>query len=244
MAAAPSSPTPVCPSALAIAAKDYKDNGNTDGLSSLAGSFSGMAAGFYHGDWAALVTALSTNSKNDILSTPSIVTMDNKEASFNVGQEVPVQSGSQSSTTSDQVFNTIERKTVGTKLVVTPQINEGDSVLLNIEQEVSSVAQKQATGTANLGPTFDTRTVKNAVLVKSGETVVLGGLMDEQTQEQISKVPLLGGHSGTGLPVPFLQTSTAKRNLMVFIRPTILRDANVYSGVSSSKYTLFRAETV
>jgi general secretion pathway protein D len=205
MAAAPSSPTPVCPSAPAIAAKDYKDNGNTDGLSSLAGSFSGMAAGFYHGDWAALVTALSTNSKNDILSTPSIVTMDNKEASFNVGQEVPVQSGSQSSTTSDQVFNTIERKTVGTKLVVTPQINEGDSVLLNIEQEVSSVAQKQATGTANLGPTFDTRTVKNAVLVKSGETVVLGGLMDEQTQEQISKVPLLRGHSGAGLPVPFLQ---------------------------------------
>ncbi|VFB09568.1 general secretion pathway protein D [Aeromonas salmonicida] len=89
-----------------------------------------MAAGFYHGNWAALVTALSTNTKSDILSTPSIVTMDNKEASFNVGQEVPVQSGSQSSTTSDQVFNTIERKTVGTKLTVTPQINEGDSVLL------------------------------------------------------------------------------------------------------------------
>ncbi len=227
---------------LAIAAKDYKDNGNTDGLSSLAGSFSGMAAGFYHGDWAALVTALSTNSKNDILSTPSIVTMDNKEASFNVGQEVPVQSGSQSSTTSDQVFNTIERKTVGTKLVVTPQINEGDSVLLNIEQEVSSVAQKQATGTANLGPTFDTRTVKNAVLVKSGETVVLGGLMDEQTQEQISKVPLLGDIPVLGYLFRSSKTSTAKRNLMVFIRPTILRDANVYSGVSSNKYTLFRAE--
>ena len=225
-----------------IAGKDYKDNGNTEGLENLLGSFSGMAAGFYKGDWAMLVTALSTNTKNDILSTPSIVTMDNKEASFNVGQEVPVQSGSQSSTTSDQVFNTIERKTVGTKLVVTPQINEGDSVLLNIEQEVSSVAQTQAAGTANLGPTFDTRTVKNAVLVKSGETVVLGGLMDEQTKEKVSKVPLLGDIPVLGYLFRSTSNTTAKRNLMVFIRPTILRDANVYSGVSSNKYTLFRAE--
>ena len=227
---------------VAIAAKDYKDNGNTDALSKLAGGFDGMAAGFYKGNWAALVTALSTNTKNDILSTPSIVTMDNKEASFNVGQEVPVQSGSQSSTTSDQVFNTIERKTVGTKLVVTPQINEGDSVLLNIEQEVSSVAQTQAPGTSTLGPTFDTRTIKNAVLVKSGETVVLGGLMDEKTQEKVSKVPLLGDIPVLGYLFRSTSNSTSKRNLMVFIRPTILRDADVYSGISSNKYSQFRSE--
>ncbi|EKP0277689.1 MULTISPECIES: GspD family T2SS secretin variant ExeD [Aeromonas] len=229
---------------VAIAAKDYQDNGTTTGLAALAKDFNGMAAGFYKGNWAALVTALSTNTKSDILSTPSIVTMDNKEASFNVGQEVPVQSGSQSSTTSDQVFNTIERKTVGTKLVVTPQINEGDSVLLNIEQEVSSVAQKQATGTADLGPTFDTRTIKNAVLVKSGETVVLGGLMDEQTQEKVSKVPLLGDIPVLGYLFRATNNTTSKRNLMVFIRPTILRDANVYSGISSNKYTMFRAEQI
>ncbi|MFQ2202776.1 GspD family T2SS secretin variant ExeD [Aeromonas hydrophila] len=227
---------------VAIAAKDYKDNGNTDSLSKLAGGFNGMAAGFYKGNWAALVTALSTNTKSDILSTPSIVTMDNKEASFNVGQEVPVQSGSQSSTTSDQVFNTIERKTVGTKLVVTPQINEGDSVLLNIEQEVSSVAQKQATGTADLGPTFDTRTIKNAVLVKSGETVVLGGLMDEQNQEKVSKVPLLGDIPVLGYLFRSTTNTTSKRNLMVFIRPTILRDANIYTSLSSNKYSQFRSE--
>ncbi|MFM9758113.1 GspD family T2SS secretin variant ExeD [Aeromonas dhakensis] len=227
---------------VAIAAKDYKGNGNTDALSKLAGGFDGMAAGFYKGNWAALVTALSTNTKNDILSTPSIVTMDNKEASFNVGQEVPVQSGSQSSTTSDQVFNTIERKTVGTKLVVTPQINEGDSVLLNIEQEVSSVAQTQATGTATLGPTFDTRTIKNAVLVKSGETVVLGGLMDEKTQEKVSKVPLLGDIPVLGYLFRSTTNTTSKRNLMVFIRPTILRDSDVYSGISGNKYSQFRSE--
>ncbi|WP_042061946.1 GspD family T2SS secretin variant ExeD [Aeromonas allosaccharophila] len=225
----------------AIAAgKDYQ-NGKTDSAAKLLESFNGMAAGFYHGDWAMLATALASNTKNDILSTPSIVTMDNKEASFNVGQEVPVQSGSQTSTTSDQVFSTIERKTVGTKLTVTPQINEGDSVLLNIEQEVSSVG-KQATGTDGLGPTFDTRTVKNSVLVKSGETVVLGGLMDEQTKEEISKVPLLGDIPVLGYLFRSTANSTSKRNLMVFIRPTILRDADVYSGISSNKYSLFRAE--
>ncbi|MFM5401590.1 GspD family T2SS secretin variant ExeD [Aeromonas sp. 600724] len=228
----------------AIAAgKDYQ-NGNTAAASKLLENFNGMAAGFYHGDWAMLATALASNTKNDILSTPSIVTMDNKEASFNVGQEVPVQSGSQSSTSGDNIFNTIERKTVGTKLVVTPQINEGDSVLLNIEQEVSSVAHTQATGTANLGPTFDTRTVKNAVLVKSGETVVLGGLMDEQTKEQVSKVPLLGDIPVLGYLFRSTSNSTSKRNLMIFIRPTILRDANVYSGISSNKYSLFRAEQI
>ncbi|ENY71271.1 general secretion pathway protein D [Aeromonas diversa CDC 2478-85] len=224
------------------AGKAYDKNGSTDALGKLAGSFNGMAAGFYHGDWAMLMTALSTNTKNDILSTPSIVTMDNKEASFNVGQEVPVQTGSQSSTSGDNIFNTIERKTVGTKLVVTPQINEGDSVLLNIEQEVSSVAKAQASGTADLGPTFDTRTVKNAVLVKSGETVVLGGLMDDQTKEEVSKVPILGDIPVLGYLFRATSNTVSKRNLMVFIRPTILRDASVYSGISSNKYTLFRAQ--
>ncbi|WP_421712074.1 type II secretion system protein GspD, partial [Aeromonas salmonicida] len=92
------------------------------------------------------------------------------------------------------------------------------------------------------GPTFDTRTIKNAVLVKSGETVVLGGLMDEQTQEKVSKVPLLGDIPVLGYLFRSTNNTTSKRNLMVFIRPTILRDAHVYSGISSNKYTMFRAE--
>jgi general secretion pathway protein D len=226
----------------AIAAgKDYQ-NGNTAAAGKLLENFNGMAAGFYHGDWAMLATALASNTKNDILSTPSIVTMDNREASFNVGKEVPTQTGSQSSTSTDRIFNTIEYKTVGTKLTVTPQINEGDSVLLTIEQEVSSVSNEPAKGTTTLGPTFDTRTIKNAVLVKSGETVVLGGLMDKQTQEIVSKVPLLGDIPVLGYLFRSTSNSTSKSNLMVFIRPTILRDANVYSGISSNKYSLFRAE--
>lgn len=205
---------------------------------------SGMIAGIYRGDWATLATALASNTKSDILSTPRLVTMDNQEATFNVGQEVPVQSGSQSTASSDEVFNTIERKTVGTKLVVTPQINEGDSVLLNLVQEVSSVAQTQASGTADLGPTFDTRTVKNSVLVKSGETVVVGGLMDEKTVEQTSKVPLLGDIPVLGYLFRSSSNTTTKRNLMLFIRPTILRDSDVYNDISNSKYNIFRAKQI
>ncbi|WP_320151794.1 type II secretion system secretin GspD [uncultured Tolumonas sp.] len=234
-------------STVANAALQYKNDGAfSSNTASALSNFNGLAAGFYSGDWAGLVTALSSNTKSNILATPSIVTLDNKEASFNVGQEVPVISGSQSSTTGS-VFNTVERKTVGTKLKVTPQINEGDSVLMDIEQEVSSVATSTSTSSsstsgASLGDTFNTRTVKNAVLVKSGETVVLGGLLSNNTSESTYKVPLLGDIPVLGYLFRYNSTSKTKQNLMVFIHPTILRDPITYTGVSSSKYNLFRAE--
>lgn len=232
---------------VANAALEYKNDGTfSSTTTSTLSSFNGLAAGFYSGNWAGLVTALSSNTKSNILATPSIVTLDNKEAAFNVGQEVPVISGSQSSTTGS-VFNTVERKTVGTKLKVTPQINEGDSVLMDIEQEVSSVAtststSSSSTSSASLGDTFNTRTVKNAVLVKSGETVVLGGLLSNNTSESTYKVPLLGDIPVLGYLFRYNSTSKTKQNLMVFIHPTILRDPITYTGVSSSKYNLFRAE--
>ena len=204
-------------------------------------SISGAALGFYHGDWFALLTALQTDSKSDVLATPSLSTMDNQEAEFNVGQEVPVLTGSQTSTSSDSaVFNTVERKTVGTKLKFKPQINEGDSVLLEIEQEVSSV--DSASANSELGSTFNVRTIKNTVLVKSGETVVLGGLLDEKTNEVVSKVPLLGDIPVLGELFKSTKTDKTKRNLMVFIRPVILRDPVTYSGISNAKYSMFRAE--
>ncbi len=231
---------------VANAALEYKDDGSfSSSTTSALSSFNGLAAGFYEGNWGGLVTALSSNTKSNILATPSIVTLDNKEASFNVGQEVPVVTGSQSSTTGS-VYSTVERKTVGTKLKVTPQINEGDSVLMEIEQEVSSVASSTSTdsssSSSDLGSTFNTRTVKNAVLVKSGETVVLGGLLSNNTSESVYKVPLLGDIPILGYLFRYNSTSTSKQNLMVFIRPTILRDPLTYTGVSSSKYNLFRAE--
>ena len=130
------------------------------GFTSL-GSLQGGIGGFYSGNWFSLVTALKTDARSNVLSTPSVVTLDNEEAEFTVGQEVPVLTGSQSSLSSDanNIFQTIERKTVGTKLKFTPQINEGDSVILAIEQEVSSVASTSSH--PDLGDTFDTRTIKN-----------------------------------------------------------------------------------
>ncbi|XIW41849.1 type II secretion system secretin GspD [Escherichia coli] len=220
---------------------DYKKNGGITSANpawDMFSAYNGMAAGFCNGDWGVLLTALASNNKNDILATPSIVTLDNKLASFNVGQDVPVLSGSQT-TSGDNVFNTVERKTVGTKLKVTPQVNEGDAVLLEIEQEVSSV---DSSSNSTLGPTFNTRTIQNAVLVKTGETVVLGGLLDDFSKEQVSKVPLLGDIPLVGQLFRYTSTERAKRNLMVFIRPTIIRDDDVYRSLSKEKYTRYRQE--
>ncbi|QHM76282.1 Type II secretion system protein D [Mixta theicola] len=220
----------------------YRQDGKIpDSMSDALGAFNGIAAGFYSGNWAMLLTALASDSKNNILATPSIVTIDNKEATFNVGQEVPVLSGSQT-TSGDNIFNTVERKTVGVKLKVNPQINEGDSVLLEIEQEVSSVAEN-ARGN-ELGAVFNTRTVSNAVLVSSGATVVVGGLLNTTSRESVSKVPLLGDIPLLGNLFSYKSKSREKRNLMLFIRPTIIRDQQQYDRASASKYQQFQRHDV
>ena len=219
-------------------------NGSSDKDQNTAiSSFNGIAAGFYHGNWAMLLTALSTSSKNDILATPSIVTLDNMEATFNVGQEVPVLSGSQT-TSGDNIFNTVERKTVGIKLKVKPQINEGDSVLLEIEQEVSGVAETAASSTSNLGATFNTRTVTNAMLVGNGETVVVGGLLDKSIKGSESRVPLLGDIPVLGHLFRAKSEHVAKRNLMLFIRPSIIREGDEFRRASVDKYRSFNQEQV
>lgn len=229
-------------STMVMGAEQYQRDGtiNTSAASALS-SFNGIAAGFYQGNWSMLLTALSSNSKNDILATPSIVTLDNMEATFNVGQEVPVLSGSQT-TSGDNIFNTVERKTVGIKLKVKPQINEGDSVLLEIEQEVSSVADATSSSSSELGATFNTRTVNNAVLVSSGETVVVGGLLDKSSRETADKVPLLGDIPILGYLFRSNSRQVSKRNLMLFIRPSIIRDRNQYQNASAEKYHAFSEE--
>lgn len=209
------------------------------GIGEALGKVSGLAAGFYHGNWAGLFTALQTTGRNNILATPSIVTLDNMEAEFNVGQDVPVLSGSQT-TSGDNVFNTVERKSVGIKLKVKPQINQGDSVLLEIEQEVSSV-DTQA-GNNALGPTFNTRTVRNAVLVGSNNTVVVGGLLDTTHSDQDSSVPVLSRIPLIGNLFSATSQKTAKRNLMLFIRPTIIREQDGYNQLSDSRLTKFKQQ--
>lgn len=225
-------------------ANQYKKEGAVDSsIASTLNGLNGIAAGFYQGNWAMLLSALSSNSKNDILATPSIVTLDNMEAMFNVGQEVPVLSGSQT-TSGDNVFNTVERKTVGIKLKVKPQINEGDSVLLEIEQEVSSVADAASSSSADLGATFNTRTVNNAVLVGSGETVVVGGLLDKSVADSVDKVPVLGDIPVLGYLFRSNSKKVSRRNLMLFIRPSIIRDRDQYRHASADKYHAFNQEQI
>jgi len=189
------------------------------GLSTALANVNGLAAGFYRGNWAGLFTALKTNSQNNILATPSIVTLDNIEAEFNVGQDVPVLTGSQT-TSGDNIYQTVSRRNVGIKLKVKPQINKGGAVMMEIEQEVSSVSELASKD--NLGPTFNTRTVRNAVLVSSGDTVVVGGLLDNNGSGSQSSVPLLGDLPLIGSLFRYQSDKHAKRNLMLFIRPTII----------------------
>lgn len=198
----------------------------------------GLTAGFYRGNWAGLFSALQTNGQNNILATPSIVTLDNTEAEFTVGQDVPILTGSQT-TTGDGVFNAVARKSVGIKLKVKPQINTGDSVLMEIEQEVSSVAE-QSNGDP-LGATFNTRLVKNAVLVDSGSTVVVGGLLDTSHNRAESRVPLLGSIPLIGRLFRYSSDKQSKRNLMLFIRPTIIRQQQGFDRASNDKRDKFRS---
>ncbi|HGI5920299.1 TPA: type II secretion system secretin GspD [Yersinia enterocolitica] len=195
----------------------------------------GLTAGFYKGNWDGLFTALATNSNNNILATPSIVTLDNMEAEFNVGQEVPVLTSTQTTAT-DKVYNSISRQSVGVMLKVKPQINKGDSVLLEIRQEVSSVADSSDVNANNLGSVFNKRVVNNAVLVKSGETVVVGGLLDKKINKIINKVPLLGDIPFIGGLFRQSKEKIEKSNLILFIRPTILRDTSDYSQVTVDKH--------
>lgn len=207
------------------------------GMPGVLNGLSGLATGFYRGNWAGLMTALQSENRNNILATPSIVTLDNVEAEFTVGQEVPVLTGSQT-TSADNIYNTVERKSVGIKLKVTPQINQGNSVRLDIEQEVSSVSE--ASANSDLGPTFDTRNVRNAVLVGSGSTVVVGGLLDNSHSDVTNRVPLLGKIPLIGHLFSATTKKASKRNLMLFIRPTIIRAQDGYDQLSDRSLETFK----
>ena len=210
--------------------------GDYTALAAALAKVSGSAFSITSGDWTALLQAVTTSSQSNVLATPSLLTLDNEEASFIVGDEVPTLTGSTPSSGNDNPYQTIERKEVGVKLMVTPQINAGDAVKLTIEQEVSSV-----NGRTPVDVTFATRKVKTSVMVKTGDTVVIGGLLDENVQESVSKVPLLGDIPVLGHLFRSTSSKKVKKNLMVFLRPTIIRDDLTMNAISGQKYNLIRA---
>ncbi len=192
-------------------------------------------------NWAAIVRALEGDADTNIISTPSILTLDNEEASINVGQEVPFVTGSFTNTGGNagavNPFQSIQREQVGTKLTVTPQINESDSMLLTISQEVSSIAAS-VEGAADL--VTQERTIETTVIVGDGEVIVLGGLLEDSLRETDQRVPLLGSIPLLGNLFRARTTDKVKTNLMVFIRPRILRDDEQAALETNSKYNYMR----
>jgi len=186
-----------------------------------------------------LLRALQSDTNTNILSTPNIVTLDNEEAELVVGQNLPFVTGSftgAGTNNPSNPFQTIERQDVGLTLKVTPQINEGDTVKLVIEQETSSVIP----GTADLGIATRKRSIKTSVLVDDGGILILGGLIQEEVTDTQSKIPLLGDIPIIGFLFRSESTTKNKQNLMVFLRPTILRDHKDAAFVTNEKYSLLR----
>ncbi|WP_070968262.1 type II secretion system secretin GspD [Vibrio sonorensis] len=212
--------------------------GDFSTLASALAGVNGAALSVVMGDWTALISAVSSDSNSNILSSPSITVMDNGEASFIVGEEVPVLTGSTAGSNNSNPFQTVDRKEVGIKLKVVPQINEGNSVQLNIEQEVSNVLGAQGA----VDVRFAKRQLNTSVIVEDGQMIVLGGLIDERALESESKVPLLGDIPVLGHLFKSTSTQVEKKNLMVFIKPTIIRDGVTADGITQRKYNFIRAE--
>jgi general secretion pathway protein D len=225
-----------------IISAEYSKNdikGDYSLAATLLGSVSGGMFGIMKNGWGAIIQAVSNDTNSNILATPSITTLDNEEAHFLVGQEIPILTGSTAGSNNGNPFQTVERQEVGIKLTVTPQVNEGTGVQLTIEQEVSSVS-----GATGVDISINKREIKTVVMADSGATVVLGGLIDEDVQESVQKVPLLGDIPFIGHLFKSTTTSTRKRNLMVFIRPTIIRDGKLMNDISKEKYNYIRATEI
>jgi len=206
--------------AIAGAADDESDVTLTNTAVSSLLNTQGLVAGF--GDltkgkdnFVGILNAIAEDTDSNILSTPSILAMDNEPARLFIGQEIPITTGESLGTNNSNPFRTTSRQEVGIELEITPQINEGASVILNIKQGVSGVAGISQSG---LDLITNKREIETTVLVDNNQIIVLGGLIDEDTQEVVSKVPLLGSIPLLGRIFQSSSTSTSTKNLMVFFK--------------------------
>ena len=188
-----------------------------------------------------ILNALETQGNANILSTPSLLTLDNEEAFITVGQEVPFVTGSYTNTGSangaSNPFQTIERQSVGITLKVTPQINEGDSVVLDIVQEVSSISAQILAASDVI---TNERKIETKVLANDSDILVLGGLVKDDVQDSTQGIPLLSDIPLLGRLFRNDVVSVTKSNLLVFIRPTIIRDDQDLAGATAEKYRFIR----
>ena len=217
-------------------------SGDNEALGDLLSATTGATAGIGHFgggfNFAMLVNALKGKSGFNLLSTPTLLTLDNAEASILVGQEVPFVTGSVTQNNANP-YQTIERKEVGVKLRIKPQINIDNSVRLDIVQEVSSIAESSAASDV----ITNKREIKTKVMVEDNGLVILGGLISDELSTSNQRVPLLGDIPYLGRLFRSDATRNAKQNLMVFIRPRILRDGPSLAGLSEDKYRTLQQTT-
>ncbi len=214
-----------------------------DGLNLVLGRLTGGGTSV-----AVLLNALRADTKTNILSTPSIVTLDNQKAEIVVGQNVPFVTGSftnngsgaSGSNGSVNPFQTIRRQDVGITLRVTPQINHGNSIQLEIDQEVSSIRPSANSGATDI--ITNKRSIKTTVTVENGQVIILGGLIDTRLVQLNQKVPVLGSIPLLGRLFRYKKTTKEKRNLMVFLRPVILKSKHIRNAVTNSKYQSIRSQ--
>jgi general secretion pathway protein D len=191
----------------------------------------GLAALFSLSDFKGVV---------NVLSTPQILTSDNKEAEIMVGENVPfIAKRERDLTTTGTVLTSIERKDVGITLRITPQISEGDYVKLDIYQEISAVVKESENITISVGPTTTKRATKTSVVLKDKQTVVIGGLLQERDEEQMNKVPLLGDIPVLGWFFKYKSVGKKKTNLLVFLTPHIIREMEYLERLSRDKIENF-----
>lgn len=195
-------------------------------------------------DLGIVLTALREDNNANVISTPSIVTMDNEEAEIVVGQEVPFRTGSYANTGTDlpsaNPFTTIERKEVGLTLRITPQINAGGTIQLEVAQELSTISDTVVVGAADL--ITNKRTIDTKVLVDDGQIIVLGGLIRSDETDTYERVPLLGDIPVLGAAFRKKSKSKTNANLMVFLRPTIVREPTDLADTTRERYEYMRTE--
>lgn len=194
--------------------------------------------------FAGLIRALQSNTEANILSTPSILTTDNNEATISIGDNIPFVTGSFTTSTGDasNPFQTIERRDVGINLSVTPQISEGDTVVLEIDQEVSGVSSQPVAGAVDI--VTNERKITTQVIAKDQEVIILGGLLEDEVQQTQQKVPLLGDIPLLGSLFRNDETRVGKTNLMIFLKATIVRDEEALRGATAEKYDYIRSAQV
>jgi general secretion pathway protein D len=193
---------------------------------------------------ASIARLLQSQTTTNIVSTPNLVTLDNEEAKIVVGENVPFITGQYTSTgtSTSNPFQTIERKDVGITLRIKPQIGESGAIRMQIFQEQSSVKTDVAAGTSNAGPSTNKRSIEGTVTVDDGQILVLGGLIEDRFVTTKSKVPLLGDIPYLGALFRSESRERKRTNLMVFLRPYVMRDAEASSSLSMDRYDQIRGQ--